>query len=233
LVRSYTWVGGALLLFGLACGWRVFFRGEHLALLVMNLSFLAITRIRYGIAGIDQRYFMPIVILSVPWMALGLYYVAAAVRQALECRREFSPRASRILAAGLIATAVSLSLVDGSISTPIFMQKHADMGRWIRRHTKPEPSIIGNFDEMSLEAYYGNGHAVAIVWPRDCLIVPLPPALVERKADVIALWNDDNNIAPEYLPIISQRITRYCGYRRVDPKDLPFSEGEVLVFLKE
>ena len=77
-----------------------------------------------------------------------------------------------------------------------------------------------------------NGHVVGIFWPRDCLLVPLPAALTERKADVVVLWNDDNNIAHRYLPVIEQRIT-YYRYRRVDPKNLPAGKNELMVFVRK
>ena len=37
----------------------------------MNLLLLVISRIRYWTAGLDLRYFMPMVIVGIPWMALG------------------------------------------------------------------------------------------------------------------------------------------------------------------
>ena len=46
------------------------------------------------------------------------------------------------------------------------------------------------------------------------------------------LWNEEN-IASEYLPIIEQRITGYCGYRRVDAKELPAGKDELMVFVRE
>jgi hypothetical protein len=232
LVKSCTWVGGALLLIGLVCGWRVFFRPEHLTLLCLSVSLLVVTRIRYGIAGIDQRYFMPVVILGMPWMALGLEYLLAAARRLFAFGGAVSPRAARILAGSLIAAAVIGSLADAPISTPAYMRKHAEIGRWINRHAGPEPSIAGNFDEMALDAFYANGHVTAVVWPVDCLLVPMPAALAERRSDVIVLWNDDNNIAREHLATVAQRITGYCGYRRVDPNDLPVGEEDVMVFLR-
>ena len=80
LAKGYTWVGSFLLLVGLACGWRIFLRPEHLTLFCMNLLLLVISRIRYWASGLDLRYFMPMVIVSVPWMALGLEHVIAAAR---------------------------------------------------------------------------------------------------------------------------------------------------------
>jgi hypothetical protein len=233
LAKSCTWVGGLLLLIGLTRGWRILIRPEHLALLGLTAALLLVTRIRSGIAGFDQRYFMPIVILSIPWMAWGLDCVLVLTRQLPVCRKMGPSRGSRILAGILIATAVLCSFVDGPISTPAYMRKHADLGRWIHRHVGPEPSITANFDEMALDAYYANGHVAAIVWPRDCLLVPMPTALTERWSDVVVLWNDDDNIAPQYFAAIERRISTCCGYRRIDPKELPVAETEVMVFVKE
>ena len=46
------------------------------------------------------------------------------------------------------------------------------------------------------------------------------------------LWNEEN-IANEYVAIINKRITGYCGYRRVDAKELPAGENELLVFVRQ
>lgn len=233
LAKGCTWVGSVLLLTGLVCGWRILLRPEHLALLGLTVLLLVLTRVRYGIAGMDQRYFMPIVIFSVAWMALGLDYLLAGARRLAQQRGELSSRASRMLAGSLIAVAIACTLLDGSISIPAYMRTHSDLGRWVCRRVGPEPSMAGNIDEMSLETFYANAQVAGIFWPRDCLMVPLPAVLTEQSADVVVLWNDDNNVARKYLPIIEQRITGYCGYRRVDNQELPASENELMVFVRK
>lgn len=77
LVKGATWVGSFLLLVGMAWGWRILLRPEHLTLLCMNLLLLVIAWIHYARAGLDFRYFMPLVIVGTPWMALGLQYLVA------------------------------------------------------------------------------------------------------------------------------------------------------------
>ncbi len=187
LAKGYTWVGSFLLLVGLACGWRIFLRPEHLTLFCMNLLLLVISRIRYWTSGLDLRYFMPMVIVAVPWMALGLEHVIAAGRWLLrhcalfERRRELSPRASRILAGSLIAVAVACSLLDGPMSAAAYMRKHAAMGCWVYHRAGPEPAIAGNLDHLTLDTFYSNGHVVGTFWPRDCLMVPMPAALTAAK----------------------------------------------------
>jgi hypothetical protein len=232
LAKGCTWVGGLLLLVGLACGWRIFLRPEHLTLLCSNLLLLVITRIRYGTAGLDLRYFMPMVIVGVPWMALGLEYLIAAARRWFQRRGELSPRALRILAGSLIAVAVTCSLLDAPMPAAAYMRKHAALGRWIYDRAGPEPAIAGNLDHLSIETFYSHGHVVGIVWPRDCLLVPMPVALTQRRADVVMLWNEEN-IAREHLAIIEQRITGYCGYRRIDAQELPAGKDELMVFVRD
>ena len=62
-------------------------------------------------------------------------------------------------------------------------------------------------------------------------IVPGALSNLTRTADVIILWNEDN-IADKYLAMIEERITGYCGYRRVDAKELPAGENELMVFVR-
>ena len=231
LVRGCTWAGGFLLLVGLVCGWRILLRPEHLVLLCMNLLLILISRIRYSTLGLDLRYFMPIVIIGVPWMALGLEYTIGFVRRLCEQRENLSPRVSNFLIACLIAVFVAGSLLDGPMPAAAYMRQHAAVGRWIYDHAGPKPALAGNLDHLTLETYYSQGHMVGIFWPRDCLLVPLPPAVSERIANVVVLWNE-GNIDIQNLPEIARRIT-YYGYRRIDQKELPAGKDELMVFVKE
>ena len=77
LVKANTTVGGILLLVGLICGRRTFLRPEHLVLFCMSMLWLIISRIRFWTAGLDLRYFMPLVIISLPWISIGLENVIA------------------------------------------------------------------------------------------------------------------------------------------------------------
>ena len=98
LVKGYTWVGGFLLLVGLVSAWRIFLRPEHLTLFCMNVLLLLIARVRYWTSGLDLRYFMPMVIVAVPWMALGLEYTIAFARRLVAAAR--STLAARLAHSG-------------------------------------------------------------------------------------------------------------------------------------
>lgn len=111
------------------------------------------------------------------------------------------------------------------------MRKQAALGRWIYQHAGPEPVIAGYVDPLTLETFYAHARVVDTFWLRDCLEVPLPAALTEQKAAVVVLWNNEN-LAHDYLAEIERRITA-CRYRRVDQKELPAGQDELLVFVRE
>jgi hypothetical protein len=229
LAKACTWIGGLLLLTGLARGWRILLRPEHLALGCMNLLLLITSRIRYGTVGLDSRYFMPLVIVAIPWMALGLEGLVAAACHWFQRRAEVSPRALYALAGGLIALAVVCSLVDGPLPAAACMRKHAALGRWIYDRAGPEPAVAGNLDV--LDTFYAHGHLVDFLTPGDCLLARMPAALAERKADAVVLWNDEH-LARERFAVIGERVADRCGYHRVDAKELPAAENELMVFVR-
>jgi hypothetical protein len=231
LLKGVTWVGSALLLMGLVGGRRIFLRPEHLTLFCMSLSLLLLSRIRYWASGLDLRYFMPLVIVGLPWMALGLEYVLAGTLRLVERRRELSPRAVRAIAGSLVAVAVACSLLDAPMPAAAYMRKHAALGRWIHDRAGPEAAIVGNLDYLSLDTFYADGRVVGILVPGEHLAVPMPAALSQRKADVVVLWNDDH-IARDRFANLERSIADSFGYRRVREKDLPADESELLVFLR-
>jgi hypothetical protein len=162
-------------------------------------------------------------------MAFGLECLIASVRGLFQRYGKLSPRALRTLAGSLIAVTVACSFLDGPLSASGLMRKHAALGRWIYNRAGPEPAIVGNLDV--LDTFYSNGRVVGILMPRDCLLAPMPLSLTERKADAVVLWNEEH-IAHDRFAIIEQRITDCCGYRRVDAKEFPAGENELMVFVR-
>ena len=131
----------------------------------------------------------------------------------------------------LIAVAMACSLLDASLPAATRMRKHAAMGRWIYNRFGPGADIAGNVNSLTLDTFYADGRVVGIFWPRACLVVPMPPALTERMADVVVLWNREDT-AHEYLAEIQRRCA-YYGYRRVDQEKLPAGPDELMVFLRD
>ena len=229
LAKACTWIGGILLLAGIVSQWRVFIRPEHLTLLLTSLVLLAISRIRYWAAGLDFRYFMPIVIVGTPWMAAGLETLVAGA-----CwlnRRYGNPSLRALSIGGLVALVVACSLFDAPMPAAAYMRRHAALGRWIYRRAGPEPVIAGSLDYLSLDTFYANARVVEVFSPGDRVTAPMSAALCQRTADVVVLWNEDH-FPQENLAVMERQLTSGCGYRRIDAKELPAGEDELMVFVK-
>ncbi len=231
LAKGLTWVGSVLLLIGIASGWRTFLRPEHLTLLAMNVMLLIVSGIRYRSAGLDLRYFMPLVIVGLPWMARGAEVLVAGVLGLVERLVEVQPAPRRGLAGFVVAVLIVCSLLDAPMSAAVNMRRHAALGRWMREQIAAAPALAGNLDDQSLDIFYAGGNRVGYITPRDCLLMPPPNALAGRTADFLVLWNSDD-LTREQLSLVQDRVTRYCGYRRVPPGELPVGAGEdeVMVF---
>ena len=229
--KGFTWVGSVLLLFGIAANWRTFLRPEHLALLAMNILLLVVSGIRYRSAGLDLRYFMPMVIVGLPWMAIGGQYLVTAALRLLRRRGRLSFAAQRSFAYGIAAILIVCSLLDAPMSAAAHMRRHAALGRWMLDHSGSTPTLAGNIDvdDLSLDAFYAQGRFVGAIEPRECLMVPPPDVVATRAADFLVLWNSDD-LKREQLALIEQRIAGYGGYQRVSTDELPAGENDVMLF---
>ncbi len=228
--KGFTWVGSVLLLVGIAAKWRTFLRPEHIVLLIMNVLLLIVSGIRYRSAGLDLRYFMPMVIVGLPWMAIGGQYLVTAALRLLR-RGRLSFRAERAFVCGMAAILIACSLLDAPLSAAAHMRRHAALGRWMFDHSSNSPTLAGNIDldDLSLDAFYSQGKFVGSIGPRECLMVPPPDVVVRRTADFLVLWNSED-LKREQLALVEQRIADYGGYRRVPPSELPADANAVMLF---
>lgn len=234
VAKGLTWVGSLLLLIGIVAGRRVFLRPEHLTLLAMNVLLLVVSGIRYRSAGVDLRYFMPMVIVGLPWMASGAEILLAGVPRLLARLVELPLGARRGVACAVAAALVVCSLLDAPLPAAASMRRHTALGCWMRGRSPTPPALTGNFDDQSLEAFHSGGHCIAVISARDCLLVPPPGPLVARTADFVVLWNSEN-LTREQLRQVEERMTAYCGYCRVPPAALPpgDDDDQVMVFARK
>jgi 4-amino-4-deoxy-L-arabinose transferase-like glycosyltransferase len=232
--KGFTWVGSLLLLIGIAANWRTFLRPEHLTMLAMNVVLLIVSGIRYRSAGLDLRYFMPMVIVGLPWMALGARYLVGGALGLLPRLRRRSYAVQRAVVVGIATILIVCSLLDAPLSAAAHMRRHAAIGRWIRDHSRTPPTLAGNIDidDMALDVFYSHGKFVGTVGPRECLLVPSPELIANRSADFLVFWNSED-LKHEQLALIDERITSYGGYLRVPSSDLPAIENEVLLFRRK
>lgn len=239
--KGITYVGGLLMLLGLAGWWRIFFRREHLTLAVMNLFLLLMIRIRYTQAGLDIRYFMPMVIVATPWMALGFFQgVAWAMRaliglQSQSRRTAFPGRPGRVgkpvLLGALAVLTIVASMADGSLSAAKRMRGQAELGRWIHDRFGPQQIISGNLDALALTPYYAKGQVINKFNVCDCANGEAPPEIASRRADMIVIWKDDA-IADGAADAVGQRMAAKSGYRAVPVDQLPVSPDHAAVFVR-
>lgn len=229
MVRGYTYVGGLLLLVGIASHWRLALRRDHLVLGVMSVLLLALIRIRFGQAGLDIRYFMPLVLLALPWMALGFEWIAAAGARLAPWVR-WTPRRYAVFLGVLGSVAAGLSMVDGRPSADRLhaAQQEEALGRWILARIGPERTLAGSFQGLELVRYYAQARTAKAF---DLARGETLPAVVEAgRADAILL--DPARSGARSVAAAGERIVSQLGYRRVESGRLPPGCESLQVFLR-
>jgi hypothetical protein len=230
MVRGYTYVGGLLLLVGIASHWRLALRRDHLALGVMNILLLALIRIRFGQAGLDIRYFMPLVLVALPWMALGFERIAAAGARRFAPAVRWTPRRYAVFLGVLGSVAAGLSMVDGRPSADRLhaAQREEALGRWILQRIGPGRTLAGSPEDLQLVRYYAQARtAEAFDLNRD---EPLPAVVEAGRADAILL--DPAQSGARRVAAAGERIVSQLGYRPVPSGQLPSGCESLHVFLR-
>jgi len=253
VVKGYSYVFALLGLVGAFRAWRVYLRLEHQAVLLMGMSFLAIIWIRYTQANIDLRYFLPMVMASLPWIALGLL----AVEQAILAR--FAPdqmgtgtvrqsdssgfQAGRsgpvsmisqprrmALTAGLVLLVGLLSLPSLRLNVP-GMHSQAALGKWIEARLGPRQKITPSIHKLQLLEYYSQGSLLEYFNPDDYRNGALPPAIQTAQPDVVVFWLSKQR---ESCLAVARAMAATPGvaYRQMSREQLPPECGNMLVFLR-
>jgi hypothetical protein len=210
--------------------WRGVLRREHLALLLMCLILLAMIRIRYVLAGIDIRYFMPLVLLSLPWMALGFLELVRWTSWAFTPRIGTASAWRRGFAVGLAVLAIGGSLADAGLPGARLMENQAAIGRWIFEHLGPDRRVGGYFLGLDMVAYYAKGTTAGYVDPH---VVGRQGALDQAgrfEADVllVSLECPDAEICVD----LASRIEQKYHFRQVPEDQLPAECKEVRVLIR-
>ncbi|HUT10690.1 MAG TPA: glycosyltransferase family 39 protein [Thermoguttaceae bacterium] len=222
-VKAYTYVPLLLALAGL-WGWRrVFFRRDHQVVSLMALLMLAMIGIRYSQYGLDIRYFLPVVCVSFPWMALGLSATIDWIARTTQRRIAWSPRRRVWLAAGVVVAVVAAGSFDMKTSAGPLMHQRAELGGWILQRFGPNRSIAAEANARELIVYYARGNFVGK--SRLSVIRDLRPDLVVLENNP---WNRD------YWAACSETLVSRRGlrYDRVDEDRLPPGCRDVLVLVR-
>lgn len=231
LVKSYTYLLGLLALVGVWRWWRVYLRRDHQTLLFMVLALLAMIWIRNTQARGDIRYFFPMVLVSFPWIGLGLLKVSEWGARVVSWWREPKP-ATRAAMTGVLLAAVvvfGVSKSNTNLASARFMRQHAELGRWIHSGCGANRTIVGNIIETRLVQHYSRGNVVGYVDPRSCERSDVPAVVRAVHPDIVLLWSDP----PSRVLWMRCRATiladRELGYAA---KQLPASCGDVAVLVR-
>ena len=220
LLRGFTYSGGLLTLVGLTSGWRIFFRREHITLLVLNLFLIATIQIRSGQEGIDLRYFMPMVCTALPWMALGYFQLVDWMASPMRRCDVWTPGRQKILAGVLAVMAATASMAEAGLPAAAIMHRNAVLGRWIFDRLGPQQLITGNFGGAGLVTYYAQGDYAGVFDRRHNGDEDVPPVVTSRQADLIVLaWDAADR--RDYIAWVESQLTSQWGYWHVPREQLP------------
>jgi hypothetical protein len=222
-VRGHTYVGALLMLVGLCLHGRLLLRRDHLALAAMNILLLVLIRIRHAQEGSDVRYFMPMVLAGLPWMALGFFGIVAAAAKRLSPWIGASPARYALLLGALAVLAAALGVVDGRPSAGRVREIHRQMamGRWLLDRVGPGQVVGGSAKGLELMAYYAQARATRrFAVPR---AEALPAVVAAADADAVLLRPEDmSGYAPAAeAPAGASQMLSQLGYRRIALEDLP------------
>jgi hypothetical protein len=230
LLKSYTYIAALLTVCGLCAWWRVFLRRDHQTLFLASLLLVALVRIRYSQSGLDIRYFLPLVVLATPWMALGFFQIIAWTTQWTRTRIDWAPGRRAALTGALGILAAAGCMADSRMAAERVMRRQALLGKYIREHFGEQQLISGNSHAMNLLEHYAQGRVA------DCFDLRLDgegsfsPTVESRQADMIVLWEDER-LPKQALASAEARLTSQLGYRRVPDEHLPHECDRVLLLV--
>ncbi len=218
LIKAYTYPLGILAIVGTMAWFGVYRRGEHLVLLVMGILLLGAVWVRSAVHSNDPRYFIPIVLASMPWMALGAFRIKEKLEALLG--RLGVARRRDVWAAVLLAAAVLIpSVADMKLSWGRYMVAHAQLGRWLGAQFGDGLTIAANTAELRLVQYYSKSRLAGFfhaIWPHP----PDPPDVLALQPDFVLIWYEDSDAG------FSQFADHLCAasdgrYVRVPAEQLP------------
>lgn len=218
LVKAYTYPLGILAFVGTTAWFSVYRRGEHLVLLLMGFFLLAAVWVRSAVHSNDPRYFIPIVLASMPWMALGAFRIEEKIETLLG-RLGVAHRRDVWATIVLGAAVLIPSVADMKLSWGRYMVAHAQLGRWLGAEFGGGHTIAANTAELRLVQYYSNSRLAGFfhaVWPHP----PEPPVVLALQPDFVLIWYEDSDAG------FSQFADHLCAtsdgrYVRVPAEQLP------------
>lgn len=245
-VKGFTYVGTFLTLCGVLSYRRLTSKPENLPIWLMCLGLTAMIWVRYQRAGLDIRYFLPMVILLTGWMALGYNWLERVVlRRLLLLRPQAllsvqtdhrpSPAVWRKTAAlgALAAVLITGSLAEAKLPAAKIMRRQIVLGQWIAEVLGPNQRIAGGPENLVLLSWYAKGTVVLHFDPirladEDNALADLQRA----QPDVVVLLVAESNAASCRAIVSRLADAPDALYRAVAPSHLPLVPQGACVLLR-
>ncbi len=190
IAKSFTYPYGLFILIGLARWRRVFFRSDHQVLFLHNvLLFLAIWAYESSSGGIDLRYFLPILIIGLPYVALGILGAVEGVEW-LTRRLGWNGPIRPAVTGVLLAATIGLGALEAMPCAYPVMEQQTRLGEWIRQRYGANRRILAPPGAGNLLAYSAEGEVVALPTRLNGEVNLVLKQAQRIEADLIVLWED-------------------------------------------
>jgi 4-amino-4-deoxy-L-arabinose transferase-like glycosyltransferase len=232
LVKSCSYVYGLLAILGL-WGWRqVYLRRDQQVLLWMSLLLCGAIWIHCSRGDICVRYFLPIVIASLPWVALGLLLVAAAIVRSTRGLVAWNPPRRLAILAALLAAVFVASMISVGWTPAARSRQSVAMGKWILSRMGPNRQIVCVNTDSRQTCYYARGFGYTSFVPRKCDTFSLPWLVRHTSPQVILHWGNFRASEDPLTSVKWLRAQREPCYREVPPDCLPPGCEDVVVLVR-
>jgi len=238
-VKGFTYVGSLLTLLGIVACRHLLSRSENLVTGLMCLGLMGMIWIRYQGAGLDIRYFLPLVILLVGWMALGYASLESALLGKLSPglsgmtdmhhapARQWKTAAIGVLIAGLAAG----SLAEARLSAAKIMRRQIVLGQWIAEVLGPNQRIAGGPENLVLLAWYAQGTVVQHFDPQQLTGEGIGH-LEQARPDVVVMFVTETNAAGCQEIVSRLAASSEARYRLVPAGLLPAASHDTRLLLR-
>ena len=231
-LKALTYAYGLLIALGLWRWRHVFFRRDQQAPVMHSLLLILCVGAYYAQnKGIDIRYFLSIVLLCLPYAALGVLQVAEWIVAPARHPSARLPRRRAASVAGVLGAVALMGIPDAALTARPVMVQQAELGRWIFEHLGPDQTIIGPNSVLDVLEYYSKGRTIPFPQNTQGNCQLLVSTVAACRPNVVILWEDiyNRDIFAVRAEIALQLVQ--LGYEEVPPSQLPPECQKVRVFV--
>lgn len=163
LVDAVDPIFGLLLLAGLVRWKATAWRKDQVAMLVFNLASLGLVLVFWLLTQeIQGRYFFPVVLVTLPYMAGGVLGLAELVMRVLNRMRPAEPATLEWVHLALLAIVGVAGAADALTNKFEDRRERRDLGQWVLQTLGPNQAIIGPEPGSMILAYYAHAQFVRL-----------------------------------------------------------------------